>query len=82
MGSLVSTTIYLCVYLPLTNKHVFPLYNRPPGILKQEYFREIFTLHGDMDDTPPAPALPMWHCEAGDDTHIKEETEAVDGIFY
>jgi hypothetical protein len=29
----------------------------------------------------PPPALPMWHCEA-DDTTSKEETEAVDGIFY
>ncbi|EFX79220.1 hypothetical protein DAPPUDRAFT_128585 [Daphnia pulex] len=49
---------------------------RPPGIYKEDYLRELFTLYGDIDDTPPAPALPMWHCEAND-THSKE-TEAVD----
>jgi hypothetical protein len=69
------------IYL-LTNKNVFPFYNRDPGIYKKEYMRELFTLYGDINDTTPAPALPMWHCEADDDTHIKEETEAVDGIFY
>ncbi|XP_046441142.1 mRNA-capping enzyme-like [Daphnia pulex] len=51
---------------------------RPPGIYKEDYIQQLFTLYGDIDDTPPAPALPMWHCEADDDTHIKEETEAVD----
>ncbi|XP_046645132.1 mRNA-capping enzyme-like isoform X2 [Daphnia pulicaria] len=51
---------------------------RPPGIYKEDYIRQLFTLYGDIDDTTPAPALPMWHCEADDDTHIKEETEAVD----
>ncbi|XP_046441856.1 mRNA-capping enzyme-like [Daphnia pulex] len=51
---------------------------RPPGIYKEDYTRQLFTLYGDIDDTPPAPALPMWHCEADDDTHIKEKTEAVD----
>ncbi|XP_046441140.1 chromatin assembly factor 1 subunit A-like [Daphnia pulex] len=53
---------------------------RPPGILKQEYIRELFTLYGDMDEAAPAPAFPMWHCKADDDTLIKEKTEAVDGV--
>jgi hypothetical protein len=34
------------------------------------------------ENPPPAPALPMWHCEADDDSTSKEETEAIDGIFY
>jgi mRNA-capping enzyme len=61
---------------------VFPLFNRPPGIYKEDYLRELFTLYGDIDDTLPAPALPMWHCEADDDIHSKEERETVDGIYY
>ena len=61
---------------------MFPLFNRPPGIYKEDYLRELFTLYGETNDTPPAPALPMWHCEADDDTLSKEKTEAVDGIFY
>jgi hypothetical protein len=24
----------------------------------------------------------MWHCEADDDIHSKEERETVDGIYY
>jgi hypothetical protein len=32
--------------------------------------------------TSSYPALPMWHCEADNDTPSKEETESIDGIFY
>ncbi|EFX75361.1 hypothetical protein DAPPUDRAFT_107985 [Daphnia pulex] len=51
---------------------------RYPGIYKEHYIRELFTLYGDTDDAPLAPALPMWDCEADDDTPSREETEAVD----
>lgn len=57
------------------------MYHRPPGIYKEDYINELFQLYGDIDDAPPAPALPMWHCEADDDTPSKEEPEATEGML-
>lgn len=57
--------------------------NRPPGIYKEDYIIDLFQLYGDVDDAPPAPALPMWHCEAEDDDNSKEDPpEAEGGITY
>lgn len=50
---------------------------RPPGIYKADYLAELFRLYGDIEDTPQAPALPMWHTEC-DDTSDNEAEEAVD----
>jgi len=53
---------------------------RPPGIYKQDYLTELFRLYGDVEDTPQAPILPMWHTESDDTTgepeaEDNEETE-------
>lgn len=54
---------------------------RPPGIYKEDYINELFQLYGDIDDAPPAPALPMWHCEADDDAPANEP-EAEGTLFF
>uniref|UniRef100_A0A672JXN1 mRNA-capping enzyme n=1 Tax=Sinocyclocheilus grahami TaxID=75366 RepID=A0A672JXN1_SINGR len=33
---------------------------RPPGIYKADYLKELFRRYGDVEDAPPAPALPEW----------------------
>uniref|UniRef100_A0A673KI43 mRNA-capping enzyme n=1 Tax=Sinocyclocheilus rhinocerous TaxID=307959 RepID=A0A673KI43_9TELE len=45
---------------------------RPPGIYKADYLKELFRRYGDVEDAPPAPALPEW---CFDD---EEEDEDVD----
>ncbi len=50
---------------------------RPPGIYKEDYINELFQLYGDIDDAPPAPALPMWHCEADDTSKDEPEAEGI-----
>uniref|UniRef100_A0A8C7D3H2 mRNA-capping enzyme n=1 Tax=Oncorhynchus kisutch TaxID=8019 RepID=A0A8C7D3H2_ONCKI len=39
---------------------------RAPGIYKGDYLKELFRRYGDVEDAPPAPALPEW-CFDDDD---------------
>ncbi|CAG0898456.1 unnamed protein product [Darwinula stevensoni] len=40
--------------------------NRPPGIYKGDYLQELFRRYADVEDAPPAPALPDWCMELDD----------------
>lgn len=40
---------------------------RAPGIYKEDYLKELFRRYGDVDDAPPAPELPDWCFEDGND---------------
>ncbi|XP_058248641.1 mRNA-capping enzyme isoform X2 [Hemibagrus wyckioides] len=40
---------------------------RSPGIYKEDYLKELFRRYGDIDDAPPAPELPDWCFEDGND---------------
>ncbi|KAI5094425.1 mRNA-capping enzyme [Silurus meridionalis] len=41
--------------------------SRSPGIYKEDYLKELFRRYGDVDDAPPAPELPDWCFEDGND---------------
>jgi len=46
---------------------------RSPGIYKQDYLTQLFKLYGDVEDTPQAPVLPMWHSECDDTSDNEKE---------
>ncbi|KAF2365927.1 mRNA capping enzyme catalytic domain [Trinorchestia longiramus] len=39
---------------------------RMPGIYKQDYINQLFSIYGDEEDAPTAPSLPTWHTESDD----------------
>ncbi|XP_052096920.1 mRNA-capping enzyme-like isoform X7 [Mytilus californianus] len=45
---------------------------RPPGIYKQDYLKELFSRYGDVDDTPPAPPLPAW-CNETESQNVDDD---------
>ncbi|XP_076084140.1 mRNA-capping enzyme-like isoform X2 [Mytilus galloprovincialis] len=45
---------------------------RPPGIYKQDYLKELFSRYGDVDDTPPAPPLPAW-CNESESKNVDDD---------
>ncbi|XP_063408079.1 mRNA-capping enzyme-like isoform X5 [Mytilus trossulus] len=45
---------------------------RPPGIYKQDYIKELFSRYGDVDDTPPAPPLPAW-CNESESKNVDDD---------
>lgn len=56
---------------------------RPPGIYKEDYIQELFQRLGDVEDAPPAPAMPDWCLEYDDgdrdDDGNKIDTEETKG---
>uniref|UniRef100_A0A8D2ZIS9 mRNA-capping enzyme n=1 Tax=Scophthalmus maximus TaxID=52904 RepID=A0A8D2ZIS9_SCOMX len=51
--------------------------SRAPGIYKGDYLKELFRRYGDEEDAPPAPALPEWCFEDGDDGEVDDDGNAV-----
>ncbi|XP_030637987.1 mRNA-capping enzyme isoform X3 [Chanos chanos] len=49
---------------------------RAPGIYKGEYLKELFRRYGDVEDTPPAPALPDW-CFDDDDGEVDDDGNVI-----
>uniref|UniRef100_A0A8C1U8Q0 mRNA-capping enzyme n=2 Tax=Cyprinus carpio TaxID=7962 RepID=A0A8C1U8Q0_CYPCA len=51
---------------------------RPPGIYKADYLKELFRRYGDVEDAPPAPALPEW-CfdEEEEDEDVDDDGNAI-----
>ncbi|KAE8286682.1 mRNA-capping enzyme Polynucleotide 5'-triphosphatase [Larimichthys crocea] len=50
---------------------------RAPGIYKGDYLKELFRRYGDEEDAPPAPALPEWCFDDGDDGEVDDDGNAV-----
>ena len=46
---------------------------RHPGIYKEDYLNELFRLYGNVEDTPPTPAVPQWHTDCDDKDHPTNE---------
>ncbi|KAK2884298.1 hypothetical protein Q8A67_017935 [Cirrhinus molitorella] len=50
---------------------------RPPGIYKADYLKELFRRYGDVEDAPPAPALPEWCFEDEEDEGVDDDGNAI-----
>ncbi|XP_052390804.1 mRNA-capping enzyme [Carassius gibelio] len=50
---------------------------RPPGIYKADYLKELFRRYGDVEDAPPAPALPEWCFDDEEDEDVDDDGNAV-----
>ncbi|XP_029902940.1 mRNA-capping enzyme [Myripristis murdjan] len=50
--------------------------SRAPGIYKGDYLKELFRRYGDVEDTPPAPALPEW-CFDDDDGDVDDDGNVI-----
>ncbi|TKS75491.1 mRNA-capping enzyme [Collichthys lucidus] len=50
---------------------------RAPGIYKGDYLKELFRRYGDEEDAPPAPELPEWCFDDGDDGEVDDDGNAV-----
>uniref|UniRef100_A0A1A8F7H1 mRNA-capping enzyme n=1 Tax=Nothobranchius korthausae TaxID=1143690 RepID=A0A1A8F7H1_9TELE len=50
---------------------------RAPGIYKGDYLKELFCRYGDVEDTPPAPELPEWCFDDGDEDEGDDDGNAV-----
>lgn len=51
---------------------------RPPGIYKQDYLEELYRRYGDVEDAPPAPPLPDWCFEDGDEDRSEDSSSVGD----
>lgn len=49
---------------------------RAPGIYKGDYLKELFRRYGDVEDAPPAPALPEW-CFDDDDGDVDDDGNVI-----
>nr|XP_015803017.2 mRNA-capping enzyme isoform X1 [Nothobranchius furzeri] len=50
---------------------------RAPGIYKGDYLKELFCRYGDVEDTPPAPELPEWCFDDGDEDEGDDDGNTV-----
>uniref|UniRef100_A0A8C2DQK1 RNA guanylyltransferase and 5'-phosphatase n=1 Tax=Cyprinus carpio TaxID=7962 RepID=A0A8C2DQK1_CYPCA len=50
---------------------------RPPGIYKADYLKELFRRFGDVEDAPPAPALPEWCFDDEEDEDVDDDGNAI-----
>lgn len=50
---------------------------RPPGIYKADYLKELFRRYGDVEDAPPAPALPEWCFDEEEDEDVDDDGSAI-----
>ncbi|XP_051951188.1 mRNA-capping enzyme [Xyrauchen texanus] len=50
---------------------------RAPGIYKGDYLKELFRRYGDVEDTPPAPALPEWCFDEEEDEGVDDDGNAI-----
>lgn len=63
----VHTAVSVCAMFSVEAAVAAFAHARSPGIYKEDYLKELFRRYGDVDDAPPAPELPDWCFEDGND---------------